>query len=338
MIRRRGLLLVNLGTPAAPTTPAVKRYLAEFLSDPRVLDIPALVRAALLRGVILPRRSPRSAEAYRSVWTAQGSPLLVEGRALERALAAELPEHEVVLAMRYGEPSIRAGLAELARRGVDALDVLPLYPQYASSSTGTALEVIYREAAAAWNTPFLRVIPPFYDDPGFLDAWAAVARGVLDEVRPEVVLLSFHGLPERHLKKSAHGPLCLSGPSCCDALTQENRSCYRAQCFATARGLRERLQLAPEASPIAFQSRLGRTPWIRPYTDELLRELRSRGIRRIAVLCPAFVADCLETLEEIAIRAAEEWQHQGGELLRLVPSLNAHPTWVRAAANLLRSL
>jgi ferrochelatase len=335
--QRRGLLLVNLGTPNEPTTPAVKRYLAEFLSDPRVIDIPAVLRTALLRGVILPRRSPRSAEAYRAVWRSEGSPLMVESRAFEQALAAALPDREVVLAMRYGEPSIGVGMRELARRGCNEIDVFPLYPQYASSSTGTALEVIYREASTAWNTPFLRVVPPFYNDAGFLDAWATVARPILDDMQPEMVLFSFHGLPERHIRKSASGTRCLADENCCDLITSENQSCYRAQCFATARGLRERLGLSAEQSPLAFQSRLGRTPWIRPYTDQLLKEVRKRGVKRIAVMCPAFVADCLETLEEIAIRAAEDWRTEGGEELRLVPSLNAHPAWVHAAAELVRT-
>ena len=333
-----GVLVTNLGSPAAPTTAAVRRYLRQFLSDPRVLDIPAVGRAALLHGVILPFRSPKSAEAYSQIWTAEGSPLLVYGRALAAELARELPQCTVELGMRYGEPSLESALLHLRDAGCDEIVVFPLYPQYASSSTGSTLELVYREAARLWNTPFLRVVPPFYDDAGFLDAFASVARPVLDELAPDHVLLSFHGLPDRHVVKSetTGGRHCLRSASCCDAIVDANRNCYRAQCFATARGLSSRLGLAPERTTVTFQSRLGRTPWIRPYTDVELDALAAKGVRRVAVLCPAFVADCLETLEEIGMRAREAFRAAGGEELRLVPSLNATPDWVRAATALVR--
>ncbi len=329
------LLLVNLGTPAAPRTPEVRRYLREFLGDPRVIDLPAPLRFLLVNALIAPFRAPRSAAAYAKVWTKAGSPLLVHGQELASALRQHLPDVTIELAMRYGQPSIADALERLRDAGHDRILVAPLYPQYASSSTGSTVEHVYREAARRWNTPFLQVLAPFYDDPGFLDAWAAIGRPVLERLRPEHVLFSYHGLPERHCTKSDDsGAHCLVRADCCDALVAVNRNCYRAQCFATTRGLRARLGLDETQSTITFQSRLGRTPWIRPYTDVELVELARRGVKRLAVFCPAFVADCLETLEEIGLRAQADFRAAGGETLELVPSLNASPAWVAALARL----
>jgi ferrochelatase len=332
----KGLLLINLGSPDAPTTPAVRRYLREFLSDPRVIDINPVGRALLLNAVILPFRPAKSAAAYQKVWTDEGSPLLVHSRALAAAVAERLAgSHVVELAMRYGQPSIAGALERLRAAGASELTVFPLYPHYAASSTGSSLEEVFRVAGAHWVVPSLRVVPPFHDDPGFLDAFAAVGAPVLAEGRFDHVLFSFHGLPERQVRKSDDsGAHCLASAGCCDALGAVNRNCYRAQSYATARALAARLGLAEGGYGVSFQSRLGRTPWIRPYTDVVLPELVAQGKRRLAVFCPAFVADCLETLEEIGIRAREQWQGLGGEHLALVPSLNATPAWVDAVASL----
>jgi ferrochelatase len=325
-----GLLLINLGTPSAPETGPVRRYLREFLSDPRVLDIHPVARWLLLNLVILPTRPAKSAEAYRKVWMDRGSPLLVHSLDLLEKVRARLPGVPVELGMRYQEPSLAGALERLLAAGCDRVTVLPLYPQYASSSTGSTLEEVWRLAGRLWNTPALRVVPPFYDHPAFLDAFAAVARPVLDEVAPDLVLMSFHGLPERQVKKSdATGRHCLASATCCDAIVDANRMCYRAHCFATARGLAERLGLAGKYE-VAFQSRLGRTPWIRPFTDVRVQELAAQGTKRIAVLSPSFVADCLETLEEVGLRLREDFLAHGGEELRLVPSLNATDAWVEA--------
>lgn len=333
-----GALLINLGTPDAPHPPEVRRYLREFLSDPRVIDIPAVARWLLLNLVILPFRPRRSAAAYRKVWLPEGSPLLHHSRRLLAAMQEALPEFEVALAMRYGEPSIRAGLQSLRERGCDRIVVMPLYPHYAASSTGSTVEAVFKVAGELWNTPYLTIAPPFYEDAGFIEAFARVGEPVLASLRPDHVVFSFHGLPERHMLRSdMSGQHCLRSPGCCDAIVPANRHCYRAQCYATARALQARLGLAPDAMTVCFQSRLGRTPWIKPYTDEVLPELARRGVRRVAVFCPAFVADCLETLEEIGIRASEDFVRAGGEALQLVPSLNAHPAWVTALAELVRA-
>jgi len=338
MLDMDGVLLINLGTPDAPGSGPVRKYLREFLSDPRVLDINPVSRKLLLEGVILPLRPRKSADAYRKIWTERGSPLLVESLSLvekvREALGAEVP---VELGMRYGNPSIASALGKLSAARVDRLVVAPLYPQYSSAATGSSLEEVYRITGALEVVPNLSVLPPFYSDPGFLDAFARQGEPVLARDRPDHVLFSFHGLPERQVRRTdptaAH---CLQSASCCDRIVDANRDCYRAQCFATARALAQRLGLAQGSFTVCFQSRLGRTPWIKPYTDQVIPELAARGVRRLAVFSPAFVADCLETLEEIGLRARDQFLSLGGESLSLVPSLNASPAWVSALTALLR--
>jgi ferrochelatase len=332
-----GVLVINLGTPDAPQAGPVRRYLREFLGDPRVLDMHPIGRKLLLEGIILPWRPRKSAAAYRKVWTAEGSPLLVHSRALVDRLRAKLGNGvRVELGMRYGNPSIASALEQLVAARVDRLGVAPLYPQYSSAATGSSLEEVYRLAGALDVVPVLSVLPPFYADPGFIESFARCGEPVLAREKPDHVLFSFHGLPERQVRRTdPTGAHCLATPSCCDSLVDANRDCYRAQCFATARALAARLGLAEGASTVCFQSRLGRTPWIKPYTDLFLPELAARGRKRLVVFCPAFVADCLETLEEIGIRAREQWLGLGGESLALVPSLNATAAWVDALAALL---
>jgi protoporphyrin/coproporphyrin ferrochelatase len=332
-----GLLLVNLGTPASPSTADVRAYLEEFLFDPRVLDMNRLARWLLLKLVILRTRPAKSAEAYRVVWTERGSPLLFHTEDLAAKLAKLLPSARVEVAMRYGEPSLAHGLDRLREAGLDRILVAPLYPHYSSASTGSAAEAVWRLASERWNTPSLTFLPAFYDHPGYIDAFAARGRPVLDELDPEKVVFSFHGLPERHLRKSDESPgqsHCLASASCCDAIVPANRNCYRAQCFATARALAARLELPADRWEVAFQSRLGRDAWIKPYFDLRIQELAQAGVKRVAVFSPAFVADCLETLEEIAVRAAEDFRAHGGEELRLVPSLNSEDVWAEALARM----
>jgi ferrochelatase len=328
---RTGLLLINLGTPDAPTASAVRRYLREFLGDPRVIDIGAVGRALLLNLIILPIRPAKSARAYASVWDAErGSPLLYHSRDLAAAVAAKLGDDwHVELAMRYGQPSLRDALDGFAEREVGRIVVLPLFPQYASSSTGTAQARVMELAGERWNVPALDFVPAFFGDPGFIAAFVQVAQPILSEFRPDHVLFSFHGLPERQVVKTDRGgAICLKTASCCDDL--RNPNCYRAQSFATARALAPQLGLTPDRYTVCFQSRLGRTPWIHPYTDHVIDQLGRDGIKRLAVMCPAFVADCLETVEEIGIRARAQFKAAGGEELVLVPSLNATAPWVDA--------
>ena len=331
-----GVLLLNLGTPDAPQSGPVRTYLREFLSDPRVIDINPVGRKLLLEAIILPLRPRKSAEAYRKVWTGQGSPLLVESVALTGRVreALGIP---VELGMRYGNPSVASALRKLLDQRVDQIAVAPLYPQYSSAATGSSLEEVFRQAGKLDVVPNLSTVPPFYADPGFIEAFALQGEPVLARERPDHVLFSFHGLPERHVRRTdPTGLHCLQSAGCCDAIVDANRDCYRAQCFATARALAARLALPAGGWTVCFQSRLGRTPWIKPYTDLVLPELKARGVKRIAVFCPAFVADCLETLEEIGLRARDQWLGLGGESLALVPSLNASPAWVKALTTLLQ--
>jgi ferrochelatase len=316
----------------------VRGFLREFLSDPRVLDIAALPRWLLVNVVIAPLRAPRSAAAYRKIWSERGSPLLQHGQALRAALAAELgPGFEVALGMRYGEPSLASALEALTRHDLARIVLVPLFPQYASSSSGSALERVHALVGERWNVPALVTLPEFFDAPGFVAALAGIAAPRLAAFRPDHVLFSYHGLPERQVHKSdPTGRHCLASPGCCDAIGAANRRCYRAQCFATSRALATALGLAAGACSTSFQSRLGRTPWIRPYTDVVLPELARAGVKRLAVLCPSFVADCLETLEEIGLRGAEQWRALGGEALELVPCVNAQPAFVRFLAERVR--
>lgn len=334
-----GLLLVNLGTPDAPRTAEVRRYLREFLSDPRVIDLPAPARWALVNLVIAPFRSSRSAEAYRKVWTDAGSPLLVHGLALRDAVRARVgPGTPVELGMRYGRPSIAAAVRALRTAGADRIVVLPLFPQHSSAAWGSAVARVLDVAAAEENVPALVVVPPYYEHAAFVDAQVEVARPALAAFRPDRVLLSFHGLPERQVVRGdeSGGRHCLRSADCCAAIVPANRNCYRAQCFATARAVARGLGIAEDGFEVAFQSRLGRTPWIRPYTDERVAALARSGVRRLAVLTPSFVADCLETIEEIGLRARESFRAAGGEDLLAVPCVNASAAWADGVVRLVR--
>lgn len=341
---KTGLLLINLGTPSAPTPEAVRSYLREFLSDPRVISIPGPLRWLLVNLVIAPFRAPKSAEAYRSIWTDRGSPLLVHSQDLAEKMRARLdalseergaPKVHVELAMRYGTPGIPGALEKMRRQGVGRIVVFPLYPHYASSTTGSSAERVLEVAKAEWAMPALAFVPAFYDHPRFLDAVVEAGREAHEAFAPDHVLFSYHGLPEEHVTMcDPTGQHCLKSDACCDAVVEADAFCYRAQCVATTRGLVERLGLGEDDWSFSFQSRLGRQPWLKPYTDDVLVEIAGRGKKRLAVYCPAFVADCLETLEEIGIRARADFRAAGGEDLKLMPCLNAHDAWVEAALDI----
>lgn len=337
---KTGVLLVNVGTPDAPESKAVRRYLKEFLSDPRVIDIPAMLRFLLLRCIILPFRSPKSAHAYKSIWLAdKGSPLLMHSQQLAAGVATQLGEQYLVeVAMRYQNPSLAQAITKLTEAGVSRIVVFPLFPQYSSAATGTVFEKVAKIIHAQWNIPQLIYIPPFYQDSLFIESYALIAKKFLAEYSADFILFSYHGLPERHVKKSdlSQGKHCLQKENCCDKIEKDNQFCYRAQCFATTRLLANSLQLNPQQYATSFQSRLGRDPWIKPYTDLLLPELAKKGFKKIAVICPAFVADCLETLEEIQMRAKEQWLELGGEDLKLIPSLNSDTHWVKAVTAMIK--
>jgi ferrochelatase len=330
-----GALLLNLGSPDAPTPAAVRRYLREFLMDPRVLDLPWPLRWGLVHGVILPRRARASARAYRSIWTPEGPPLVVLSRRLQAALQARFPE-PVELAMRYGRPSVAGALRRLGGRGVTRLHVIPLFPHYAMSSYETAVAHVHRAVRQLDRPPQLSVQPPFFAHPGYLAALTARARGFLEDEESHL-LFSFHGVPERHLRKSdLTGGHCLSRPDCCEGEHPAHLTCYRHQCLQTARRFREQTGRPAARCSVAFQSRLGRDRWLRPYTDAELVRLARSGVRRLVVVCPSFVTDCLETLEEIGMRGRETFLAAGGEKFDLIPALNDDPRWLDALGGMIR--
>ena len=320
-----GLLVVNLGSPEAPTRSAVSAYLKEFLMDPFVIDIPKVPRFMLVHGIIAPFRAGSSSKLYQNIWTEKGSPLVCITRYFAEAVKARMaPRWQVRWAMRYGSPSIRSVIAGW---NVDKIVVVPLYPQYAESSSRTAIDKVKEELRQAGWSGRLEVLQDFFTEAEFIETLADRINNEIDAFKPDHILLSYHGLPERHVKK-LHPDHCLQKPGCCDEVTASNRMCYRAQSFATSRALLKKLNFASDRISTGFQSRLGRDPWIKPYTDEVVTELAKKGVRRILVSCPSFVADCLETLEEIQLRLREQFLEEGGEDLRLVPALNAEPQWI----------
>jgi len=328
------VLLLNLGSPDSTSIPDVRRYLREFLWDERVLDTPAPLRWFVLNAFILPFRPKRTAAAYARVWTPAGSPLVATSRRVREKVQAGLgdssdsPGATVALAMRYGEPAIQRVVAELKNARPSRVLVIPLYPHYAMSSYETAAVLAAQELAAQLPGVPVDTFPPFFDDPAYLDALAESARPLLEPAFDRV-LFSYHGLPFRHLQKSdpsrAH---CLSRPDCCDGCHPAHATCYRHQCLRATDLVAARLGLPREKYEVSFQSRLGRDPWLTPFTDHRLTALPAEGVKRLVVLCPSFVSDCLETLEEIAIEGRESFLHAGGESFTLVPCLNEHPAWI----------
>jgi ferrochelatase len=327
--RRRAVVLVNLGTPAEPTPGAVRAYLREFLSDPRVVDLHPLARWLLLRLIILPRRPRKVAPLYRSIWTPEGSPLLVHGKALTAKVQALLPDAEVVLAMRYGAPSLAAALDHVDRLRLRDVTIVPLFPHEASATTGSVREAVYSYYRGHPRVPSLRVVAPFFDDDGFLDAVAGRVRASLPP-GVEHALFSYHGLPERQVRREDGTGACLTG-ACCDTLEARNAHCYRAQCFATTRLLAARLGLAKAET--SFQSRLGRDPWLGPSTEDAIGRLAAAGVKRLALVTPGFVADCLETLEELGKAAVMRARALGVEL-SVCPCLNDSEGFARVIARL----
>ena len=318
---RAAVLLLNLGTPRAPTRLAVRRYLNEFLMDPRVVEIPRLIWWLLLRMVILPWRSGASAQRYASVWTPAGSPLLDYSERQHRALMAELQRRgldvDVLLAMRYGDPSIPAAMERMRQAGVTRLLVLPMYPQYSATTTGSAFDGVMQVLLQTRNIPELRWVRNFHDDPGYIDALRRSVREYWDaHGRPDKLVMSFHGLPRRNLD--------LGDP-------------YHCECAKTARLLAEALELRPDEYALSFQSRFGRAKWLEPYTVDTLRKLAREGVGRVDVICPGFTADCLETLEEIAQEARTDFLTSGGRDFHLIPCLNDAPRFVAALANLVET-
>lgn len=325
----KAILLVNLGSPDSPSIPDVRRYLREFLMDGRVLDVNWFVRFCIVHFAILPSRPKQSAHAYQSIWTPAGSPLIVISRNVQSKLQQRLGV-PVALAMRYQNPSIPGAIRDLAQKGVDDVLLVPLFPHYAMSSFETAVERVKEVASSIAPGMRIECQPPYYDHPDYIRALVGSAREYLNNAYDHL-LFSFHGVPERQIRKSdpTRGH-CLCSGNCCQTPSPAHATCYRAQCFKTVDAFVKAANVPEEKYSVSFQSRLGRDPWLKPYTDQELERLPDKGIKKVLVICPAFVSDCLETLEEIGMRGRETFINAGGKSFKQIPCLNEHPLWIEA--------
>jgi len=335
-MKKIGVLLVNLGTPDDPSTGSVRRYLKQFLLDARVIDVSWLLRNILVRFIIAPFRARSSGKLYKELWTENGSPLKYHGFQVKDMLQEKLgSEYVVELGMRYQNPSIKSAAEKLRDHKVDKIVVFPMFPQYASASTGSALQEVM-DVVSSWLTiPEISFISSYHDDPNMLDVYIDNANKYnLEDY--DHILFSYHGIPQRQLIKSDCNNHCLKVKDCCFTLTENNKTCYSAQCYDTTYKIVEKMGLTKDQYSVGFQSRLGRDPWTEPFTPDVLKELNEKGIKKLLVFSPSFVADCLETTIEISDEYHEEFLEMGGEKLDLVESLNGNPKWVDAIHEMLK--
>ena len=333
---KTGVLLINLGTPNSPSVSDVRKYLFQFLNDPRVIDISWLARTLLVNLIIVPFRAPKSAKIYKELWTEKGSPLLIYGNELKEKVQAELgDEFTVELAMRYQNPSIESVLEKMRKENYKKIVVVPLYPQYASSSTGSTLELVFKIIASWYVIPEIKVVSQFFDNEGYINAF--VERGKqYDPEEYEHVIFSFHGLPVRQVDKVYEDRKPCSDHNCENEITDDNYYCYKASSFATAKAISERLNIPKEKYTVSFQSRLDEK-WLEPFSDKVVEQKAKEGIKKLLVFSPAFVADCLETTIEIGHEYSEIFKSNGGEKLQLVESLNTHPVWVKTVSEMVKA-
>lgn len=326
MKKKTAVLLINLGTPDSPAVSDVRKYLFQFLNDPRVIDIPWLARLLLVNLIIVPFRAPKSAKIYKELWTKEGSPLLLHGQHVRQKLQEKLDaKADVYFAMRYQNPGIDEVLEKIRLKNYAKIIVIPLYPQYASSSTGSTLEKVMQIVSKWFVIPELSLVSQYYDETGYLDAFAENGKAhVKNEY--EHVLFSYHGLPVRQVDKVYEKGPC-SDHHCEDHIDEENMFCYKAACYETTRQIAARLNIPKEKYTVAFQSRLNKN-WIEPFSDKVVAELAEKGIKRLLVFSPAFTADCLETTIEIGMEYKEIFEAHGGKHLQLVESLNDSPIWI----------
>lgn len=331
MKAKTGVLLVNLGTPDSPSIPDVRKYLREFLMDKRVIDIPFISRWMLVNLIIAPFRAPKSAKIYKKLWEDRGSPLMFHGEDLKIKLQTKLgDEFLVALGMRYKNPSIASALDELLAANIRKIIVLPLFPQYASATTGSVVEQVMDDLKGRLVIPNVEFISQYPDDELMIQTFAELGKKYMKEVEYDHVVFSYHGLPERQIRKSSIENHCQLNASCCSTSDAKNQYCYRAQCYLTSRKLAEQLQLSEDGYSVFFQSRLGRDPWITPYAEDEIKRLAAEGKKKILIFCPSFTADCLETTLEVGNEFKELFMEHGGEEWQLVESLNAHDLWVES--------
>ncbi|GAB4031599.1 ferrochelatase [Spirosoma jeollabukense] len=338
VVGKTGVLIVNLGTPDSPSVPDVRKYLREFLMDERVIDIPLVQRSLLVNGIIAPFRAPKSAKIYKQLWTETGSPLKYYGQVVEKELQKELGDDYVVkLAMRYQSPSIDAGLNEFQQLGLTTIVVVPFFPQYASASTGSVYAKVM-DIVKDWNViPAIRFVNRFLEHPKFIEGFAQIARKYMAAYDYDHFLFSYHGLPERQIRKGDVTKTVCQFGECCNTFNALNQHCYRAQCFETTRLLVEALGIPEGKYTTSFQSRLGSDPWIKPYTDEVIKGFPAKGIMSVLAFSPAFVADCLETTIEVGVEYKELFEQAGGKHWQLVESLNDSPVWIETLVDLVKT-
>lgn len=337
---KRAVLIVNLGSPDSTAVPDVRRYLKEFLGDERVIDLrPRWAAWLLVNGIIAPTRAPKSAEAYKVVWQPEGSPLIITSKSVRGKLAADLgPDTPVYLAMRYANPSIASVLAAIAADGIEELLLIPQYPHYAMSSWETVVVKVYEEAKLHAPSTRITCVQPFYQDADYIEALYQVSRPHLENNPHDYVLFSYHGIPERHLRKGdASHAHCTLTPDCCNTCSSAHAMCYKAQCVKTTQAFVKRAGIPDGKWSISFQSRLAGEPWLSPFTDHEFERLPKEGKKRLLVFTPAFVADCLETLEEIEGEGKEDYLHAGGEFFHHVPCLNDSPSYIGFLAGRVRA-
>src|SRR3989337_2399942 len=324
---RTGVLLINLGTPDSPSVGDVRSYLSQFLNDPRVIDIPWILRKILVNLVIVPFRAPKSAKIYKKLWTVNGSPLLYYSLKVQELLQKELEsEYGVHLAMRYKNPSIPNVMEQMKKRNYSKIVVVPLFPQYASASTGSAHDEVMRVLRSWWVIPDVTFVSQYYDHPTFINA--IVERASKYDINAfDHILFSYHGLPERHVDKVYNSGLC-ADHDCENEITEENKYCDKATCYATTRLLADAIKIPKDKYTVCFQSRLDEK-WLKPFSDKVVEECAQKGMKKILVFSPAFTADCLETFIEIGEEYQEIFAAHGGEKVQLVESLNDHPLWIR---------
>ena len=322
-----GILLTNLGTPNSTSISDVSRYLREFLTDKRVINLPSLVRYLLVYGLIVPFRAKNSAHAYQLIWTEKGSPLRFHSEQLTTNLQKDMgSKYKITLGMRYGNPSIAQAINDL--KDCESITVLPLFPQYSSAATGSSIEEILKVVATLEVIPSMTIIRDFYQHPAYITTKAQIIKTHFQE--HDHLLFSYHGIPERQIQNSGCKTVC---SDICPPISTNNQGCYKAQCHQTSQLLATELKLSADQYSTSFQSRLGKIPWIKPYTDEVLIALAAKGIKNLTIACPSFIADCLETLEEIGIRAKEQWIKLGGEKFTIVPCLNDDANWIKQILN-----
>lgn len=331
-LQKKGILLINLGSPRSTKVEDVKEYLDEFLMDEKVIDYRWFFRALLVQGIILRTRPPKSAAAYETVWTAEGSPLIVITEKIKNKLQ-KVVNVPVEMGMRYAQPSIESGIQKLVDQGVTDIVLFPLYPQYAMSTTETVMDKAEEVRKAKFPQIKINYIEPFYNRDIYIDCLAESIREKLPE-NYDALQFSYHGVPERHLYKTDPTNTCRIGDCCFQNDNPSHKFCYRHQCYKTTELVIEKLGIPKEKTIVSFQSRLGKDKWIEPYTDETLENLPKKGIKNLAVVCPAFVSDCLETLEEISVEGREEYLHAGGESFNYIPCLNDEDRWIEVVKTL----